>query len=122
MKPASLAARSSTCSTSSPSMVSFWQISDADAVVSRCSFSQERVNFIGRALPLSFLPHAQHGEGGRRPDGEPTWCSLQRWGVCYRDHVGSPPPLRGTSSASLGRNTHDSSSAESSREARHVQC
>ena len=47
---ASSFALSSTPSTSSPIMVSLSTISSSDASVSRCSLSQERVNFIGRKV------------------------------------------------------------------------
>ncbi len=49
-KGLSSAALSSTCSTSSPIMVSLSTISGREASVSRCSLSQGRVNFI-RSIP-----------------------------------------------------------------------
>src|SRR4051812_5445704 len=45
-KAASLAAGSSTCSTSSPAMVMASTTSCTEASVSRCSLSQDRVNFM----------------------------------------------------------------------------
>src|SRR5258706_4284514 len=60
---ASFAAGFSTCSTSRPAMVMATTTSSTDAVVSRCSFSQERVNFMVRP------PSAQAGGGIGRGEG-----------------------------------------------------
>src|SRR6185437_5311149 len=60
-------ALSSTPSTSRPIIVSLSVISDSDASVSRCSFSQVRVNFIARLLSRRpEIKNRQHKED----DGE----------------------------------------------------
>src|SRR6185312_3081117 len=61
-------ALSSTPSTSRPIIVSLSVISDSDASVSRCSFSQVRVNFIARLL--SRRPEIKNRQHKEDDDGE----------------------------------------------------
>src|SRR5665213_2506279 len=68
---ASLAAGSATRSTSSPAMVMASTTSATPAAVSRCSFSQARVNFIARSLAQA-RRRIGRGEGGEAIVGQPA--------------------------------------------------
>src|ERR1700760_3460692 len=69
VKAFSLVAGSETCSTSRPAMVMASTISGTEALVSRWSFSQDRVNFIGLAQAGGGVGG---GEGGEAVVREPA--------------------------------------------------
>src|ERR1700722_15996873 len=71
-KAASFAAGSSTCSTSSPAMVIAATTWATVASVSRCSFSQERGNFILCSPSAQAGRGVRRGEGGEAVVGEPA--------------------------------------------------
>ena len=75
-KAASLAAGFSTCSTSSPAMVMASTTCSTVASVSRCSLSQESVNFI--VLRSSDPPLLSEGDR----EAADSLAGRSRWGAC----------------------------------------
>src|ERR1700761_2097659 len=85
VKALSLVDGSVTCSTSRPAMVMASTISEADAVVSRWSLSQDRVNFIGSAQAGGGIGG---GEGGEAVVGQPAHVAGEHVGEA--GHAGPP--------------------------------